>query len=434
MRQMKPDNPAKILIVNVHSSENAGDYALLLQTISYLQQAFGNVAIKILANWPDEPALRESGLEVIPSPWWAIKVWDKTRRPRRQVRSLCAGLFYLILFKSDFLRLIRKIIPENWRKIFQAYLETDLVVAVSGNQLFSSGRYAWPLPAVGFPIYLAFTFRKKTLVFPQSIGPFASRSEEQLVRYLYNRVTKLYIRDATSLELTRTLKIEKSKPSFMYDLAFTFPPGAPSSARSILDEFGYQETGRNIGMTIISNMPSYLSSQKMNHYYLSLAGMISHLVEAGNFDVTMFCQVSGPTEDEDDRIGIQKVLDQLSSDACEHVHVVNKPLTPFELKACYGLMDFFIASRLHSGIFSMAMGVPTLFIGYLHKTEGMLKLMGMEKYFIDLSDVTEEALLEKTGQMWQNRAMIKKQIQAEMQTIEKTLGKFPREIEEIFHG
>ncbi len=43
-KRLNQNSIKNILIVNVHSSQNAGDYALLIQTIYYLKETFGNMA------------------------------------------------------------------------------------------------------------------------------------------------------------------------------------------------------------------------------------------------------------------------------------------------------------------------------------------------------------------------------------------------------
>ena len=323
-------------------------------------------------------------------------------------------------------------IPKKWEKIFTNYKKSDLIVAVSGNQLFSSGKYAWPLPAVGFPIWLASQFNKKTIVFPQSIGPLNTMIERKIVKHLYaNYIKKLYVRDMESHRLIEILKIKKSKPSFMHDVAFTLPPQNTSTALKILEFNGFVADHNNIGITILSKMPSYLSQNLMSNYYKSMSDAIVHFSKKLNFHIYLFCQVYGPTPDENDFMGIERVIDYIGDQMNNRIHYINRKLQPSELKACYGMMDLFVASRLHSGIFSLAMFVPTLFIGYLHKTIGVLEAIHLDNYHIDLKDVNKDNLLKKTIDMWDHRFTLSKTIQNEIAKVEEQLFEFPREIREV---
>lgn len=47
-------DPTTILIVNIHSSKNSGDRALLETTIQQLEQNFENPEIILSPNWPQE--------------------------------------------------------------------------------------------------------------------------------------------------------------------------------------------------------------------------------------------------------------------------------------------------------------------------------------------------------------------------------------------
>ncbi len=220
MKKKPTDRIRNILIVNVHSASNAGDYALLYQTINYLKQSLGDLKINILSNWPNELLLQELANSVIGSPWWVTGIWNKKKRPRFQVLSFFISFLYLLLYK---LRVFKQSLPKNWLQIFDAFTNADLVVAVSGNQLFSSGRLGWPLPVIAYPIYLAKTFRKPAIIFPQSVGPLRTSTERHIVRYVYNNVEKLFIRDIEFNEahsITENLKI-KSQFHARYCLYFS---------------------------------------------------------------------------------------------------------------------------------------------------------------------------------------------------------------------
>ena len=420
-----------ILIVNVHSSQNAGDYALLIQTIHYLKETFGDIKISVMANWPNESALEYACDKVIAAPWWLIGVWDKNKKPRFQVLSLVVSFLYLFLYRADIFSIWKKFLPESWRKVFDAYIKTDLVVAVSGNQLFSSGRLGWPLPVLGYPIFLGLCFNKQIIIFPQSIGPLKTKVERLIVKLLYDRVDKLFVRDLESMRLVEKLKIKNSLPEFMHDVAFTLLPTSESLARKRLINAGFIESKDNIGITVISSMSSYLSSEIIQNYYQSLARTIERLVNQPNFEIFLFCQVFGPHKDENDAIAIERVIKEIKEPVSNKIHIINEKIHPSELKACYGLMDAFIASRLHSGIFALGMNVPTLFIGYLYKTMGVLKAINLDEFQIDLKDVTENNIHQKFMNLWTEKSSIRKKIRDEISTIEKELGNLPSEIGKV---
>lgn len=87
-------------------------------------------------------------------------------------------LFLVGIVKSLFAR----VTPPNkqanltkWEQLFAAYRIADLVVAVAGNQFYSTGRYGWPFPVNLQAVWLANKF-KKTFLFNAAVyRPFAER-------------------------------------------------------------------------------------------------------------------------------------------------------------------------------------------------------------------------------------------------------------------
>ncbi len=70
------------------------------------------------------------------------------------------------------------------------------------------------------------------------------------------------------------------------------------------------------------------------------------------------------------------IYEQLADKA--DVLFLDKELTSQELRYWIGECDFFIASRFHAMVSSLAMGVPTLVIGWSHKYREVLEMFGLE--------------------------------------------------------
>jgi len=393
--------PSRILVVNVHSAQNAGDLALLKLTIAELRHYYPDAQYIISANYPDEPAVKAAGNLVIASPW-RLAGGGTNLKPRYLLLNLIYG-WILALWNKFHLGTNRR---SGWNRLFQAYQEADMVVAVSGNQFFSSGRFGWPLFAIAMSIDLATFFNKPVYIMPQSVGPFRYRWEYQLLRKCYSKAQLIYLRDFQSIKISEEAKLPLEKVKFAPDLAFALKPAEISTATMILDKFGYKPGIAAIGATVIASMPSYLSHSVIDDYYTTVAQSLSSMVEKYDCHLFFFHQVVGPSSHEDDRIATEEVVNQITA-AKDHIHVITDILSPEELKACYGCMDIFLASRLHSGIFSWAMGVPTVFIGYLTKTKGVLESLQLQKNMHELGNFSNEDLFMLLERTWRERDMQK---------------------------
>lgn len=414
----------KILIVNVHSSRNAGDLALLQTTIDLLRHSFKNATFWVSSNFTDENAILLLADRVIASPW-KLAGGGTNRRTRYLVVNLLINWFAAISGIYHWKGWPNK----SWLSLFEAYHDADLVVAVSGNQFFSSGRYGWPLLAIAMSVQLAKVFKKPVYIMPQSIGPFRSWWEKLLLRRSYSTARKIFIRDFQSLHLAGEVKLPSSRVQYVPDPAFTLKVASDSEAQAILEKYGYKRGMLTIGVTVIASMPSYLNQQQITNYYAVVASSLSELARKCDLDVFFFHQVIGPSNQEDDRIATS-IVTHLMSISPERIHVIEDILKPDLLKACYGRMDIFLASRLHSGIFSLSMGIPTVFIGYLSKTRGILEALGIENNILELGELSQERLFIMLENTWLSRNTLRTSI---IDKISNTIKQIQRAVDSIEH-
>jgi len=66
--------------------------------------------------------------------------------------------------------------------------------------------------------------------------------------------------------------------------------------------------------------------------------------------------------------------------------------TAGELRAMYGEMDFFIGTRMHSNIFALSMDVPTIAIGYQWKTRGIMNMLELTDFVVNIEEISKKKL------------------------------------------
>ena len=397
----------KVLIINVHSSKNAGDRAILEASLKHIRTEFGESDISICTNWPQEDWAFTTA-KIVPSIWWLVGNTQCKPIWRQLINSLRWYLFGL-LAGADIL------VPKSWRSTLQAYRDADVVIAIGGNQFYSTGKWGWPFPLTVLGTWMANRFRKPLYVLPQSIGPLRRGWERALLRRIYGRARLVYLRDQISLDLANEIGFPKQIIRDAPDSAFDFSFESTAVAQTILMKYGYQDGQKTIGMTVIGWMGRSLDKIQVENYYSVCAAVCSRLIEEKGVDIYMFNQVTGPTEIENDANGAQEVLQRMKS--LQGMHLVNEVLPPDILKSCYGKMDLMIASRLHSGIFSLGMHVPTVFMGYLSKTRGILRVLGLEEWGLDIQDMTDSSFFHLVNNAWEQRIAYRKQLEALMPVV-----------------
>ena len=402
MTQEGPARRPQILIVNVHSTLNAGDSALLLMNMQQLKLGFKNPAFIVSANYPDEPFFHLiPAVEIIPSAFTLAGAQSGAPVPTQILRLFAAGI-RAILFRWLPGREPPGLKERGWRPFFSAYRKADLVVAVSGNQLLSMGRYGWPFPLTAFPIWLAHLFNKPLYVMPQSIGPFTRRWEKIIVKFLYSHARRVFLRDEVSLDLARQIGLPANRVSFAPDPAFALEGASQPEGLEILRRYGFEPGQPAVGMTVIAPLSRALKPGLVEQYYHDLAEALDHFTARTSAHIYLFNQVTGPTPREDDRLAGRQLLALLPKTA-KNVKMVDETLSPAQLKACYAWMDLMLASRLHSGIFAMGAGVPTVLIGYFTKSRGLMQSMGLEDWVLELGNANAAQILDKLNRAWDQR-------------------------------
>ena len=266
--------PETILITNVHSSLNAGDLALLECTMEQLSANFPTVKFNILANWPKEPYYSN------------LSQWKTNGSPAAicgtmQGKPLLVQFFNLIIgcisacLYAGFHR--SWLIPPAWWALFTTYEEADLVVGVSGNQFYSTGRWGWPFPVNAFSIALAHLLKRPFFTMPQTIGPLKREWEKRILGFLYRRAKLVLVRDAASLSFAAEIGIPADRFQYMPDPAFSFPAANRAEAYAILEKYGYSGNVPAVGVTILASIGKAMDAGVIDNYYQTMATLLSEI-------------------------------------------------------------------------------------------------------------------------------------------------------------
>lgn len=407
---MKENESPTALIINFHSTKNAGDLSLLISAIDILKAALGTPTIIVSANWPDEDTYQKLGIEIVPS-FWALASVNRDKSVLRQIIKMIWNYIRIALAPRKLNDQESLINQADWQKLRRAYQQADLIVGVSGNQFYSTGKYGWPFPASMCSVALAHVYKKPLYILPQSIGPLRRWWERALITHNYGKARKVFLRDSYSMQLAEKIGLPSRIIEFAPDPAFKLAPKPKEEAQVILAKYGFSETKPALGITLIAPMGRSLISSQVDNYYAVISAGLEKFLRTYEAFVVIFNQVSGPTQAENDSYYSQQICQELQAKSLNIIHV-NGQLDPRALKACYGMMTAFIASRLHSGIFSLGMQIPTLFIGYLSKTKGVLTASGLDQELIELKDLTQDLFWQKLEDLWQNLELKRQKIQA----------------------
>jgi colanic acid/amylovoran biosynthesis protein len=400
-----------ILVTTNHSSLNAGDRAILTETLRMLDGAFPGARVTLLfndvvsgrASWPD--------YTVLPSPLaWAFRL-DPAQgyrlvEPLLQLLRIGALLLGVLLHRWTGWH-PRLFADRERQALLDAAMAADLVLVVGGGHIYGPAAYPNLRGRMWFMLWflctllggiLAIAGGKPLALLPQSIGPLHGAFQRGMVGWVVRRAGLTFVRERPSLDLLHDLGAA-GRALLVPDFVFGFAGADRAAVVPILARLDAVDppAALRVGMTAMNwagQSGDGFAGQR--NYERALLGCVD-AITAQNGVVVLFGQCCGPTPAEDDRL-ISAALRARASQP-ERVIVVDEVLPPAQLQAAYGAMDYLVGTRTHSVILALNAGTPALCVGYLHKTAGILAQMGLERYCYDIDRLTPEHLVAAFEQL-----------------------------------
>lgn len=424
-----------ITVINLHSSRNIGDAALLEMTLVLLQDAFPQCHITLMMNDPDYSyAERDPAhVTVTPSLSACIGAHDPGASLLAQALAL-TGILLCGLLAALWYRLTRRLprkLPAGWGTLLAAYMQADWVASCPGNIFASTGRVGKTLIIAALTVAYPILLGKPLYVLPQSIGPFRGEWARRLTGALYRRARLVFVREPVAFREAQAMRLPKDRLRLVPDVAFALSPASPEEAQARLVQLGLG-AGPWLGVTVINRLLSYVGAETWDRYEAALAAALTQFMQERRGWVIFFPQVTGPSSREDDREAAKRVLALMGNPA--GAVILDEVFPPALLKALCGQMDVFVATRMHSAIFALGMGVPTLMIEYLSKTRGLAEMLNLEAWRLELAQVDAERLWHTLDQLWRERTTQRAQLAARLPAFCATVKTVGQALAEDFYG
>jgi colanic acid/amylovoran biosynthesis protein len=400
--------PLRILIINLHSSHNAGDAALAITAIRLLEEAFPGCEITLSAN---DPSSFQLGYKTVGSIPGFSKHLSRSGNLRWHIPTfITLPLLSLIISLQFKLFGIASLflLPEEHKKMMRAYFDADLVISAAGNFLYSSGRFGLAFILSILAMWIAILAKKPLYLLPQSIGPIRRPWEKFLIRRTLSKARIIMLREWQSLLPLQDIGFEHPRLLILPDLAFAFESAPRSKANEWLYVQGIDVDNSHplLGITVINFKRMQRQFMQQEQYENAISEMIKYFLHQYGGKAILFTHVTGSPYVADDRTPARSIISNLTEFGDTVVLIEESP-PPALLKTAYGIMDIFVGTRMHSNIFALSERVPTLAISYFHKTKGLMQMLGLDDWMIDIREITGEMLKEKLQNLWENREIIR---------------------------
>ncbi|MCZ2845667.1 MAG: polysaccharide pyruvyl transferase family protein [Candidatus Bathyarchaeota archaeon] len=405
----------KIIFLNTHSTLNSGDAGIVLAQIQFLEKKFSNLEIALTSRTPERDLkfYNPMGIKVfcpiIPAP--SIFTGN--------IQKIEQSLKNLFAFKSK-------------RDLIKETKKSDLVIS-SGGGYFYSNRKIFPGPMF-FQNFLhaklALILNKPVIFFPQSFGPFYNPVASEILRDILesDHIVKIFAREKTSFDFLYNLlnkKKSKEKIDLCPDIAFYL-----NKKNNRCDS----RINLNLPRPIVAitlrqwDFPEIESikekGEKQEGYLTNLEEICHGIFYNWGGSVVIFPQARGPGIFENDIIISRKLWEKLKKVIPEkNMLFINLPdvVSPLHIINILSQVNLVIATRLHSAIFALITGVPVISITYQPKSKGIMEVLELEHFGVNITHIDPEEILRLTEEILNHHCDIQRKIHDNVSHIRKTI-------------
>jgi colanic acid/amylovoran biosynthesis protein len=320
----------------------------------------------------------------------------------------------------------RLIIARN--RWLQHLHEADVVLSIAGGDSFSDIYGVTRLFYVALPQVLAILMRKRLVLLPQTIGPFAHSVSKRVARFILSRANRVFTRDFHSLdEIAALLANTPNHASFCHDVGFVLDPIKPVSLDGVRWPVGPDPEMPRVGINVSGLL--YRGGYTNNNmfglcldYRALVHEMIGLLINKKGATVLLVPHVFGAGANaESDLAACQQIWLELKDKFGDRLGVVRRPYDQSELKYIIGSCDFFVGSRMHACIAALSQAIPAVSVAYSDKFIGVMETIGVEYAVADARRLNEKDVLGVVERCFDRRDEIRSELSERIEGIKSSV-------------
>lgn len=389
-----------ILIPNATSPRNLGDLAMLESLVSLVKEHYPNASITIHSV---EPRLYGKNKFKVRDTLYSWAVFSRLHSASRIVRLIQLGIAYFsIKYK---LKPALSLINSRLAQLVHDYAEADIIFFVGGGYLRSKKGVTQSLNFIMQLVMFKFAnlFHAKKYIAPVSFGPFAYKWQELFAAHCLRNSQLVTVREEYSLSILQKYHMDNLHLSFDHAL--------------LTERYKSKKNGRKkivLGFTV----REWLDKEKQRGFEDSLVSVLKKFSNVTGATIKPIIQVDAPLYGEDDKKVTKRIVARLKKYRVKLDKVAHeKSLT--SIKKIYTNIDLLLGMRMHSNILAAVQHTPFVAISYEHKTEGISKLLKLDKYSIKCDEVDEEKLFALLMRAYKQRKILKNKLVNTIKRIQK---------------
>lgn len=298
---------------------------------------------------------------------------------------------------------------------FRALIEADVVIDLCGIA-FVDGRglpllvynVACCLPSivVGTPV----------AKLAQAMGPFKTRVNRWAARFVLSRCALVVARGATTSKYLHDAGIPGAISLPDVSFALEVGPASEAGATALL---GAPKGRRPLLVVSPSEVVRRLKQGNGEPLAATFIGLLQRCIGEG-WRVAIIPHSFGGSRSKNNDLAICETI--VSGLDPQHALLIQADEDPRLLRALLGQADIFIGCRFHSVVGALAMGVPTLTIGWSHKYGEMVEPLQPGDWTLDWRDFDVETAFERLERLAASRATLAATIRRRLKGVRREAG------------
>ena len=243
-----------------------------------------------------------------------------------------------------------------------------------------------------------------------TIGPFDNTFSRSIAKFTLNRITGITAREEDTIKYLQELKV-KSAIKTVADLAFLVESSPKAAVEATLQKAGVDTRKPIFGLApsqIVAkrNRGSETAGEKYEAYISAMADIVDKMAKKG-CEVVILCQTT--SQKYDDSVVAARIKDKSQY---KPAIFDNRSYSPQIIKGIMQRCEIVFSSKLHSAIFAISEGTPTVTIAYAPKVYSIIgDMLHLPNSLVEIRTQDFPAFVkeinEKIDRCWQERETIR---------------------------
>ena len=331
---------------------------------------------------------------------------------------------------------VRRFVPAVWRGHIQVLRDSDAVLLVGGTTFCDTMLFKVPWNVLA--ALPAYWLHRPTVFLSQTVGPCRNMLNRLAARWALARALEVHARGRQSAEWCQSVGVSRHcySPDLSFSLAIPEIGDLEKKVR-VLSELRDQR--EKTGMRAIGVAPNSIvyseAGKRATDYIMFLVSVVKSIHEENFLPVLIPHSYRQDVDNlhNNDRAVCQQVLQRLGDRVpCFYV---DADLNSAELRALIGQLDLLVASRFHSMISALAMGVPPITYGWgEHKCSEVLKEFRVQELYVPVDEMDPESFPSQLHEIIEKREELSLSIKQALIEVRREADQIPAKLLRLVTG